>query len=273
MAAAGNDRKPFKEDGILARDRHDLLAAGGVHGRKHEAAGAAQALYKPLAGFEKDRAATRDFINARTGQNRNERLAFDLEPQIGPCGRGIRRHRDDARQRVPDIDRGHARLAVDLFFKGKDEKNDVGCVAHRPDALRAPGPDRGRDEVHGGNAARLELHLHPEIEVGSVNADEDARTGLRDAPDHVAAKRKNARKLLDHLDVASHGKGLGRIPGIKPGGSHLRAAHAELRRAAHDLRQTRQHEACEIVAACLASDPGGAVGKALSPFSHSLLSH
>src|SRR5206468_3832572 len=88
---------------------------------------------------------------------------------------------------------GDAVLRQQLRLEGEDAQHVVAGALEFLDALHAPGPDRGADEVHGLDAAALEVFLEPEVEVRGVDADEDVRPLLQ---------QPVAQRIADAHDLA-----------------------------------------------------------------------
>ena len=102
--------------------------------------------------------------------------------------------------------------------------------------------------MHGADAARLELALDPEVEVGRIDADVHIGLEFEHAPAQRAAQRQQARQVAQHLGQAHHGQFLGRPPRLQPRRHHARAADAGAAHAGQARAQRLDQAGAEQVA-------------------------
>ena len=150
-------------------------------------------------------------------------------------------------------------------LKGKQAQHMVHAALHGAQTLGAPGPDRGAHKVHGFNAARPQARLQRQVEIRRVHAykqpgrvrGQATIQGIADADDFAVAKQHVPAKAV-------HGQLVVRPPGLKPLGSHLRAADAGRLQPRPAHAQRLQQQPSEHVARGFAGHHGQIQGGACS---------
>src|SRR5690606_28373764 len=99
----------------------------------------------------------------------------------------IRLQRQLVGEGMADIADWNALLFVDLRLEGKQRQHVRHRLLYPVDAFAAPGPDRRADEMDAGNAGVLDALFQPQIEVGSVHADEHVRLVLEHVSEQLLA--------------------------------------------------------------------------------------
>ena len=136
---------------------------------------------------------------------------------------------------MPDKRRVHSAIAIELFFKGKNNQRLVHVFAQKFDSSLPPSPELGTDVINNGNPAATHLprFLPMLAEVGAPverrSVDDDGNRGmpLICRANQVPIEPENFRKMADDLGDANHGQVPGVDEDVASGRTHEFAAGTE----------------------------------------------
>lgn len=157
---------------------------------------------------------------------------------------------------MADVGYRDAGLLVERWLHRKQRQDPRDGTADRLDAAAAPCPDRRADVVDRRNAGLLEAGFECEVEVGSVDADEDIGLQVEEAPLQLAADAGYLAGVLQRIDVAHDRQLVHRPPGIETLPLHGRAADAEEDGVRQPAPERRNEVCAEEVAGGLAGHQG-----------------
>ena len=144
------------------------------------------------------------------------------------------------RQRVAHVSGGDAVFAQPVRLERKQAQHEISRRFQARQLARAPGPERGADEVHGFHAGGFQARFQREVEIRRVDADE--RVGpLRQQPRAQAAAQAQKRgQARQHFQIAAHREFFHGPPGVKALLGHALAANARRAQAGPGSAQGRQ---------------------------------
>jgi len=112
--------------------------------------------------------------------------------------------------------------------------------------------------VHRGNAGRLEPLLQPEVELGSIHADEQRGTALEQCVAQAAPDAQDFTVVAQRLGVAAYGELVHRHGRFESLRGHARPADAGKAQAGASRLQRGDQVRAELVAGGLAGHHGDA---------------
>ena len=115
--------------------------------------------------------------------------------------------------------------------------------------------------MHGLDACGAEVGFQTEVEVGRIDADEDAGLVLQQARTQPLADADDLGQAAHQFEaVAMHGELVAGPPGVKAAPSHLRPADALADKIRPQVAQAIQQQTCQQIARGLARHHGDAGG-------------
>src|SRR5699024_10096364 len=150
-------------------------------------------------------------------------------------------------QWMADKARFDAMALEERWLEWKDREQHINRLANHPRAPFAPGPGRGADVMHSGDAGAFEPALEPGVERWHIDANECRRWPGNAVAQQTSAQRQQARQLGNHFGEAEQPQFVGRGQGLAAGGLHLRPGHALENRIRKAPAQGRDQAGSELI--------------------------
>src|SRR5574343_825773 len=181
---------------LLLVNGHLELQAGFSGGQRHdENCRWQKALADNLGRFDKGFSHHFQFAPATAWQHGENRvIAGQRELLADRLLAGLQR--DDIGQWMPDVGHRDTLFLVNLRFHREQCKQTIDRPADLLDPPTAPGPDRWADIMDRAYAGRLEIGFQTEIEIVCIDADEDIRPQIKQAPLQLATNTGDLAEML-----------------------------------------------------------------------------
>src|SRR5208282_5429490 len=107
---------------------------------------------------------------------------------------------------MPDKRRVHSAIAIELFFKGKNDQRLVDILAQKFDPSLPPRPELRADVINDWNPAPAHLPRHAPVKGWSVDNDSERRALLIGRANQLLIESKNLRQVADDFGDADNGQ-------------------------------------------------------------------
>src|SRR6266576_1781232 len=121
----------------------------------------------------------------------------------------------------------HAAVAIELFFKRKDNQRFVDVVAKQADASLAPRPELWSDIINRRDAALFHLTGNAPVEGGRVDHDGEVGLAAVGFANQVVVEPENFREVAQDLSDADDREIFGVDHGVAAGSAHAVRADTE----------------------------------------------
>ncbi len=175
----------------------------------------------------------RHFLHPRPGEERKgsrQGARREIHAAAQPVG-----------QRIAHVGGRHAVRLVEPPFEGEDHQHARDVPRDLPDAVRAPGPDAGPDEISDRDLQLAEPPCQAEVEVGAVDQERGARPPFAGGVAGRIHRLQDAGQRRDHLGHAHHRDLLRADQRLESLGAHPRPAGAEGAQVRPQRLQLAQH--------------------------------
>ena len=121
---------------------------------------------------------------------------------LGRISFASNRRRGQISQGMANKRRGHATIAIEFFFEGKNHQRFVNVLAQQTHASLAPRPELRRDVIHHGDVALLHLARHAPVEGRRIDDDGQDWPLLISRANQSPIEPKNLRQTAKNLSDA-----------------------------------------------------------------------
>ena len=213
--------------GLLFVDRGLELQARLARGQRDDEQGIREVVFAyHLGGTHEGGRHLLELAAAAAREQRDDRQ-LARQRELLAHGIAVGLERNHVSQRMADVGDRNAGLLVERRFHRKQGQDTRYGAPDLLDPAATPGPDRRADVVDGTDSSLLEVGFEPEVEVGSIDADEDIRLQVEKALLQLAANAGDLARVLQRIDVAHHRELVHGPPGVETLRLHGRPADAE----------------------------------------------
>jgi len=243
--------------GLQLPQRGLELIAGFARDQRHEELRRRVAHQQQLGGLDEGLGHVLQLGLATARQQRKHR-PVGRHAEAFAHGALVDLQRHHVGERVADIAARDRGAGVQLGLEGIDGEDVRDRLHDLLQALAPPGPDRGADELDGGDARALEALFQPEIEVGPIDANEGVGLVLAQTPQQLPADARDPAIVAQHFGVAANGEFFRRPEHLEAFALHLRPADAVELDIGQMRLQRGDQMGSELVAGGFAGDHGNA---------------
>src|SRR5262249_7310677 len=146
-------------------------------------------------------------------------------------------------------------LAVEVYFKRKDDQHPIDVALQRVHSIAPPRPDLRADVVDDAETLAMKAPCEPHVEVGPVDQHYDRRPSGERGSDQLSICSIETGQLSQHLADSNRGDRTDVDHKIDSGLAHLVSAGAK--KTEVDLRIERSQRAGEVSAMFVAAGLSG----------------
>ena len=192
----------------------------------HEKARDGLPLGEPLGSVDEQLGHVVELGATAAGQQRDDPV---VPAQAEPLARGLplRFQGNDVGERMANEGGSDTDALIERGFEGKQAQYVIDGARDMPNPVPAPGPDGRADVLDGRDAGPPQLFRERQVEIRSIDADENLRPDLSQFAQQALADTQDLPQVTQHFGIAADGEFFCRPACLEARCLHFRPADAE----------------------------------------------